>query len=132
MIVGDGELQEGQNWEAAMTSAHYGLGNVCVLIDRNKYQSQGSIDELMGIEPLEKKFESFGWETARVNGHDLDELCRALDDFSGIGKKPKAIVCDTVKGKGISFLENTYKYHNYKLSKEEYMTAERELLKALK
>jgi len=131
VIAGDGELQEGQNWEAMMTTAHYKLGNVCLLVDRNKYQSQGAIDDLMGIEPLEAKFEAFGWRAFRADGHDMKALCTALDEFSGEGDKPTAIVCDTIKGKGISFIEDTYKYHNYNLTEEEYKKAEDELLSVL-
>lgn len=127
LIVGDGELQEGQNWEALMTSAHYKLGNMCILVDRNKYQSQGSIDDLMGIEPLEDKFRAFGWESMRVDGHNIEELCTALDRFPISGSKPMAIICDTIKGKGIHFIEDTYKYHNYMLSEEEFRNAEKEL-----
>ena len=81
VIMGDGEIQEGQVWEAAMSTSHYKLGNVCALIDRNCYQSQGSIDEIMGVEPLEERFKSFGWNTARCNGHDIRDLCSVLDSF---------------------------------------------------
>jgi transketolase len=123
IVLGDGELQEGQVWEAAMTTAHYKLGNVCVFIDRNGYQSQGCIDEMMGVEPLEERFRSFGWETARVDGHDLVELCTVLDRFDGEGEKPLAIVADTVKGKGIDFMENTYRYHNFAITEAEYKQA---------
>jgi transketolase len=128
LIVGDGELQEGQVWEAAMTTAHYKLGNVCLLVDRNGYQSQGSIDDLMGVEPLEDKFKSFGWDTARCNGHNTEELCDILDKFTGEGDKPMAIICDTVKGKGISFMENTHVYHNFSLTEEQYQIAENDIL----
>jgi len=131
VLLGDGELQEGQVWEAAMASAHYGLGNICALVDRNKYQSQGAVDDLMGVEPLEGKFASFGWKCERVDGHDMAELCGALDRFTGMENRPTAIICDTVKGKGIRMMENTYKYHNYGLTSEEYAAAEKELLAAV-
>jgi len=131
VVLGDGELQEGQVWEAAMTTSHYGLTNVCVLIDRNKFQSQGSIDDIMGVEPLEDKFSAFGWQTRRVNGHDMGEICNALDLFDGNNKKPLAIIADTIKGKGIDFIENTYKFHNYNLNKEEFFKAEQELINAV-
>ena len=128
VVAGDGELQEGQFWEAAMTASHYRRGNICVLVDRNRYQSQGAIDDIMGIEPLEDKFRSFGWNTGRCDGHDFNALCSLLDQFSGKTEKPMAIICDTVKGKGVGFMENTHKYHNFKLSRDDYNTAERELM----
>ncbi len=127
LILGDGELQEGQVWEAAMTTAHYKLNNVCVIVDQNRYQSQGASDDLMRIEPLEEKFSSFGWKAVRVDGHDFNSICKALDEVNGQNHEPVAIIADTIKGKGISFIENTYKYHNYKLSEDEYLRAEIEL-----
>lgn len=131
LIMGDGELQEGQPWEAAMTTAHHGLGNVCVLVDRNGHQSQGCVSEIMNIEPLERKWEAFGWDTARVNGHDMKAVCEALDRFDGKGKRPLAIIADTVKGKGISFMEGTYKFHNANITEEQFQKAEQELLARL-
>ncbi len=131
VITGDGELQEGQIWEAAMTTPHYKLGNVCVIVDRNGYQSQGSIDSLMGVEPLEQKFEAFGWKTHRVDGHDIEELCRVLDTVGKDRDVPTAIIADTVKGKGVSFMEGTHTYHNYALSDEQFGKAEAELLAIL-
>ena len=131
VITGDGELQEGQIWEAAMTTPHYKLGNVCAIVDRNGYQSQGSIDTLMGVEPLEKKFESFGWETYRIDGHDLEALCEVLDRVGKNPDVPIMIIADTVKGKGVSFMEATHTYHNYSLSVEEFERAETELLERL-
>lgn len=123
VVLGDGELQEGQVWEAAMTTAHYRLGNICVIVDRNKYQSQGCIDDMMGVEPLQERFRSFGWDSARVDGHDLDALCAVLDRFDGQGRKPIAVIADTVKGKGVEFMENTHKYHNFAVTEEEYRAA---------
>lgn len=131
VLLGDGELQEGQVWEAAMTSAHYGLGNVCVLVDRNRYQSQGDVDRSMGVEPLEAKWQAFGWDALRIDGHDVQEICRALDRFDGQGRRPLAIIADTVKGKGVSFLENTHQFHNAKLSREQYDRALEEIRQSL-
>ena len=128
LIMGDGELQEGQPWEAAMTTSHHKLGNVCVIIDRNGHQSQGCVSEIMNVEPLERKWEAFGWDTVRVNGHDMVALCGALDRFDGKGAKPLAIIADTVKGKGVSFMEDTFKYHNAVLTKEQFENAEQELM----
>jgi transketolase len=131
LVVGDGELQEGQNWEAAMTTAHYGLTNVCVIVDYNKFQSQGCTDDMMCLESLVEKWEAFGWEGVEVDGHSMDQLCSALDKLDGRNDRPVAIVANTVKGKGVSFLENTFKYHNYNLTEEEYAQAEKELLEKL-
>lgn len=126
LILGDGELQEGQVWEAAMTTTHYKLNNTCVIIDRNRFQSQGEVDKLMGVEPLEAKWKAFGWKTARIDGHDLNQICQTLDSFTG--SQPMAIIADTVKGKGVSFMENTYKYHNSQLTEAEYHQVEQEII----
>jgi transketolase len=124
VVLGDGELQEGQVWEAAMTTSHYGLKDVCVIVDRNRYQSQGEVEKLKGIDPIREKWESFGWEAHKVDGHDMGALCGVLDKIdSRRRERPLAIVADTVKGKGVSFLEGTYKYHNYSLTEEEYEAA---------
>jgi transketolase len=127
LILGDGEIQEGQIWEAAMTSAHYGLGNICVIVDRNGFQSQGEVKQMMGIEPLEDKWRAFGWRTLAVDGHDVRSVCAAFDQFPAGDDKPTAVIARTVKGRGISFTENTYRYHNFSLSAEEYRRAEAEL-----
>ena len=127
VMVGDGELQEGQPWEAAMTAAHYKLGNICVIVDANKFQSQGCVDDLLCIEPLDGKFREFGWNTVRVDGHNMEEIVAALDGFTGKGDKPAAIIADTVKGKGIDFMENTHKFHNFNLNEEQYSEAMRQL-----
>lgn len=131
VLVGDGELQEGQIWEAAMTSSHYRLGNLCVLVDRNRFQSQGEVERGMGVEPLEDKWRAFGWEALRIDGHDLRQICDALDRMDGQREKPLAIIADTVKGKGVSFLEGTYQYHNAKLSREQYLRALEEIQQSL-
>ncbi len=131
IILGDGELQEGQIWEAAMTSAHYRLGNICALVDRNRYQSQGEVDTMKGIEPLEDKWRAFGWRATTIDGHDMKQICTALDGFDGQGDQPLAIIARTVKGKGVSFLENTYRFHNFALTDEQFAEAERELLDQL-
>jgi transketolase len=127
LLLGDGELQEGQVWEAAMNTAHRRLTNLCVLVDRNRFQSQGSVDQLKSIEPLLDKWRAFGWEAVRVDGHDLAQICAALDGLDGRNEKPLAIVADTLKGKGVGFMENTFKYHNYSLNEAEYRAAVAEL-----
>ena len=131
LVLGDGEMQEGQNWEAAMTTSQYGLNNVCAIVDYNKFQSQGCTDEMMCLEKLTDKWQAFGWNSFEIDGHNVGEICTALDKLDGNNDKPIAIVANTVKGKGVSFLENSYKYHNYKLTEEEYRRAEREILEGL-
>jgi transketolase len=131
VLVGDGEMQEGQNWEAAMTASQYGLNNICVIVDNNKFQSQGCVDDSMCLGTLTEKWESFGWESVEVDGHNFQEICSALDKLNGKNGRPLAIIANTVKGKGVSFLENTFKYHNYNLTEEEYVRAEQELLDSL-
>ena len=127
VILGDGELQEGQVWEAAMSTSHFNLGNVCVMVDRNRLQSQGTVSEIMEVEPLEERWHSFGWDTVRVDGHDLEALCNALDGFDGKSEKPLAIIADTVKGKGVKFMENEYKYHNGVISEDELRVAQKDI-----
>lgn len=127
VVMGDGELQEGQVWEAAMTTSHYGLGNICVIVDRNRFQSQGEVNSLMKIDPVEEKWRSFGWETRSIDGHNLGQICGSLDLMEGKRENPLAIVARTVKGRGVSFLEDTHKYHNYSLTEEQFRAAEAEI-----
>ena len=131
VLMGDGELQEGQVWEAAMTSSHYGLGNVCVVVDRNRFQSQGEVERSMGVEPLEEKWRAFGWDTVRIDGHDVRQICDAVDRVDGQRVRPLTIIADTIKGKGVSFLEDTYQYHTGKLSKEQYVRALEEIQESM-
>ena len=132
VVLGDGEMQEGQVWEAAMTTSQYSLSGITAIVDSNKYQSQGSIAEIMDIEPLEEKFESFGWHTARVDGHNLEEVCNALDEAESTADRPSAIIADTIKGRGISFIEDSYKYHNYSLTQQQFDDARAEIDNKLK
>lgn len=128
VLLGDGEMQEGQVWEAAMTTAHHGLTRVCAVVDRNRFQSQGEVDRIMAVEPLLERWRAFGWEAVRVDGHDLAELCGALDRMDGGGReRPLAVVADTIKGRGVSFMESTYRYHNAALTPDEYERAVREI-----
>jgi transketolase len=126
VVMGDGELQSGQVWEAAMTTSHYRINNMRAIIDLNGYQSQGCVQESLAIEPLEEKWRSFGWRATRINGHDMVEVCRALDETDNIDK-PCIIIAETVKGKGISAIEGTFRGHNYALTEEEYKNAYDEL-----
>jgi transketolase len=121
VLVGDGELQEGQMWEAAMTTSHYGLNNICLIVDRNRYQSQGEVDALMRVEPIQERWQSFGWRTVRIDGHCMKEVCGALDQMGPNSKQPLAIIADTVKGKGAPFLEGTYVGHNAAITEAQYI-----------
>ncbi len=114
------------HFHVLMTTSHYELNNVCVCLDRNRFQSQGCVDEMIAIEPL-KKWEAFGWEVFTVDRHNIKDICTALDNVDGANERPIVIIADTVKEKGISFIENTFKYHNCKLTKDEYESAEKEL-----
>lgn len=131
LVLGDGELQEGQVWEAAMNTVHRKLCNICVIVDRNKFQGQGEVDRLKRIEPLREKWQAFGWETFQVDGHNMKQICDVLDKFDGTKSKPFVVIADTVKGKGVSFMENTYKYHNASLSEQEYCQALDELKRTI-
>jgi len=127
VLVGDGECQEGQVWEAALFSSHYGLDNLAVVIDRNKLQVSGGTEEVIAIEPLDRKWASFNWEVSVVNGHDLQELIDCLGDLNP-NESPKVFIAETVKGKGISFMENNPDWHSFRaLKREEVEIAEREL-----
>ncbi len=118
-VLGDGELQEGQVWEAAMASAHYRLDNLCIIIDANGLQIDGEVAKVMGVEPITGKFDSFGCHVIEVDGHDVEALVKAFDDAERIKGKPVAIVARTVKGKGVSFFENKASYHGVTPSDEE-------------
>lgn len=110
-LLGDGEVQEGSVWEAAMTAAHYKLDNVCAIIDYNKVQENGPTNEIKNLEPLAEKWKSFGWYVMEVIGHNFRSLRDALDRFGKIKDKPFIIIAHTIKGKGISFMEGESKWH---------------------
>ena len=130
-VLGDGELQEGQVWEAAMTSAARKLDRLCAIIDRNHLESQGGTEDSKPLEPLKLKWESFGWHALEVDGHDIKQLCDALDAAEATQGKPTVIIADTVKGKGVSFIEGDFTFHNAPLSREQYDQAIQELEAAL-
>lgn len=125
-LLGDGEIQEGSVWEAAMSSSHYHLNNVCAIVDYNKIQENGLVSEIMNLEPLAEKWKSFGWETVEVDGHNFKELMKALDKFDK-AKKPYVIIANTAKGKGISFMEGTSKWHGKAPNSDELKAALKEL-----
>lgn len=126
-MMGDGELDEGQIWEAVLTASHYKLDNVCGIVDYNKFQIDGRIEEVKGLEPLKDKWEAFGWHVLEIDGHNIAEVIAAYDRAETIKGKPTLILAHTVKGKGISFFENQNKYHGVAPSKEELERALKEL-----
>lgn len=118
-IMGDGEQQEGQIWEAAMEAGHYKLDNLVGIIDCNRLQIDGWVSDVMNVDPLEEKYASFGWEVARINGHDMQEVVEALETAKATTGKPTLILADTVKGKGVSFIENVAGWHGKSPNYEE-------------
>jgi len=127
VLLGDGEIQEGLVWEAAMTAAHYKIDNLCAILDYNGLQIDGPVSKIMGIEPVAKKWEAFGWYALEIDGHDFKEILQALDEVERIKGRPSIIIAHTVKGKGISFMENKVKYHGVAPTKEELELALKEL-----
>ena len=126
-ILGDGELQEGEVWEAAMAGAHYGLDNLCVIVDFNKLQIDGRVQDIMNPEPIPDKWKAFGWRVREINGHDLVEIISALDWAAEAEGKPSAIIAHTVKGRGVSFMSGSVKWHGVAPSPEEARRALKEL-----
>lgn len=127
VMMGDGELQEGQIWEAAMTAAHYKLDNLCAFVDSNNLQIDGNVDAVMGVEPLDKKWEAFGWNVISIDGHNLEEIFSALEAAKTCKGKPTLILAKTVKGKGVSFMENVCGFHGTAPTPEEREKALAEL-----
>lgn len=127
IVIGDGESQEGQVWEAAMFSAFHKLDNLCAIMDYNKFQLDGPIKEILDIEPIVRKWESFGWEVFEVNGHSFDELIYAFEEAKRIKDKPQIIIAHTIKGKGVSFMEENNYFHGKAPSKEQKEEALKEL-----
>jgi transketolase len=130
-LLGDGELPEGSNWEAALSAAHYKLDNLCAIVDLNTLQITGPTIDVMSTEPLDKKFESFGWSVKHVDGHNLQLLCDTFDALPLEKGKPTAIIARTIKGKGVSYMENELKWHHGVPSQEQYTHALEELDEAM-
>ena len=126
VLIGDGECNEGSVWEAAMLASHLKINNLTVIVDNNGYQQTGSNKDILNIESLENVWSSFGWETVKVDGHNIDEL---LSSFHLKTNKPKAIIAKTIKGKGFSFSENNNDWHHKVLSKNQYDLGLEELKK---
>jgi transketolase len=125
-LLGDGELAEGSNWEAAMSAAHYRLDNLVAIVDRNSLQISGRTRDVCNSEPLAEKFAAFGWSVRTVDGHDLEALSAALGDPADDGK-PTAVLADTVKGRGVSFMEDVAKWHHGVPNEDEYKRALEEI-----
>ncbi|WP_073254884.1 transketolase [Caldanaerovirga acetigignens] len=127
VVTGDGELQEGSNWEAAMAAAHHKLDNLVVIVDRNRLQLGDLTENISKLEPLEEKWKSFGWRVKSINGHDIKELLSTLNDVPFSIGKPTAIIAHTVKGKGLKIAENKVEWHYKVLTKEQYEELKEEL-----
>jgi transketolase len=126
-LLGDGELQEGQVWEAAMAAGHFKLDNLCAIVDYNGLQIDGPVEQVMGLSPLADKWRSFRWHVVETDGHNLEHLMRAFDFAKGVKEKPTVILARTVKGKGVSFMENQAGWHGKAPNDEEYRRAMEEL-----
>jgi transketolase len=129
VLIGCGEHNEGILWEAALTANKFKLDNLIAIVDYNKLQLDGYNDEVMPIEPLEAKWIAFGWNVIRINGHDILQIIDAIDSAKKIKGKPTVIIADTIKGKGISFMEDSCNWHGKVPSDKEYEDAIRELTK---
>ena len=125
ILMGDGELNEGCIWEAFMSAAHFKLDNLTVIIDRNHLSYDGNTEEVMGLESLSDKMKAFNWHVVECNGHDTADLLRAFADKAK--DKPNIIIADTVKGKGVSFMENRPEWHHSRITKDQYEQAKAEI-----
>ncbi|MBS3740553.1 MAG: transketolase [Candidatus Cloacimonetes bacterium] len=126
-LLGDGELNEGQIWEAIMFSGHNKLDNLCAIVDRNHLQIDGDTEKVMALEPLEEKWQSFNWNTISINGHDFEEILMAFEKFNQNSDKPFVIIAKTVKGKGVSYMENKAGWHGKAPNREQLEIALKEL-----
>jgi len=126
-LTGDGELQEGSMWEAAMFAGHRGLGNLTVIVDRNRLQQGAGTEETNGLEPLADKWRAFGWDVVELDGHNVPALLAAFDDAVAPRTKPRCIIANTIKGKGVSFMQNQAGWHHGVPSAEQYAQALAEL-----
>ncbi|MBS4803889.1 MAG: transketolase [Clostridium sp.] len=127
-LLGDGELQEGIVWEAVMAAAHYKLNNLTAIVDYNGLQIDGTNESVMGIAPLDKKWESFGWKVVMCDGHDFDDIDRAFNEVDSVKDKPTVIIAKTIKGKGVSFMENNPNWHGQAPNLEEKEKALEEII----
>ena len=126
-LVGDGEIEEGQIWEAAMTASHYKLDNLCLIVDNNTLQIDGNIENVMNVNPIGKKLGSFGFEILEIDGHNYEEIISAFSSAKNVKGKPTAIIAHTIKGKGVSFMENQVGWHGKAPNEKQYELAMQEL-----
>ncbi len=126
-ILGDGEIQEGQVWEASMAASHFKVDNLCAVLDRNQLQIDGPTEKIMSIDPIRPKFEAFGWHVININGHDHKEILRAFKEAESVKGKPTMIISNTIKGKGVSFMEGALKFHGKAPNDSELEIALKEL-----
>ena len=126
-ILGDGEIEEGQVWEAAMASAKYKLDNLCIIVDNNNLQIDGTIQEVMDSNPIDEKFKAFGFNVIKIDGHNFDEIKTAFKEAKETKGKPTCIIAKTIKGKGVSFMENQAGWHGKAPNEEEYTQAIKDL-----
>jgi len=127
VLLGDGEMDVGETWEAAMLASHYKLDNVTAYVDRNKLQLDGPTEKIMSIEPLADKWKSFGWHVIEINGHNMKEIIQATNEAKGIKGKPTVVICHTIKGKGVSYMEGSLHFHGKAPSDQEFEQAMKEL-----
>lgn len=126
-MVGDGEIQEGQVWEAAMAAAHHRLANLIVLVDNNKMETDGETRSIINVEPIEDRWRAFGWVTERVDGHDIEQIHEGIQRLLGVNDRPGVLVADTIKGKNVSFMEGQAEWHSGPTNQEQTELALREL-----
>ena len=127
VILGDGEINEGQVWEAAASASKYKLDNLTAIIDKNGLQMDGFTDKVMSMDPIDKKFEAFNWQVMTINGHDMKEILITLEKAKKNKNKPVCIIANTIKGKGVSFMENIRKWHGKAPNQQEYEIAIKEI-----
>lgn len=127
VLLGDGELDEGQNWEAAMAAAKYSLSNLIAIVDRNRVQLDGPTEDIMPLEPLAEKWKAFNWKTKVIDGHNIAEIIEGIQWAKQNSGSPSVIIANTTKGKGVSFMENSHEWHGKPPSPEEYEKAKKEL-----
>ena len=131
-ILGDGELEEGQVWEAAMFAAHYKLDNLTAMVDFNGLQIDGKITDVMSPCPIDKKFEAFGFHVIAIDGHDFDQIDKAFEEAERTKGKPTLLLCHNIKGKGVSFMENEAGWHGNAPNQEQYEQAAAEITARIK
>ena len=126
-LLGDGEIEEGEVWEAAMSANKYKLDNLCVIVDNNNLQIDGSIEEVMSSYPIDEKFKSFGFQIIKIDGHNIEEIMSSFEVAKNVKEKPVCIIAKTIKGKGVSFMENKVEWHGKAPNEEQYKIAMEEL-----